>query len=76
MTNFSLYQICDFGLARIMEGNSSSPDSRPLVTGYVTTRFYRAPEVVLHWQSYQKSSLLTLLLQNFFSDFHFSKNFS
>jgi len=46
-------KICDFGLARIIdekERNLMVP-----VTGYVVTRYYRAPEIVLHWQSYQKS---------------------
>ena len=47
-------QIADFGLARIMENTTVS--GLPMVTGYVVTRHYRAPEVVLHWQSYDKSS--------------------
>ena len=37
--------ICDLGLARV-----SSQDG--LATGYVTTRWYRAPEVMFTWQSY------------------------
>ena len=49
----SKQQIADFGLARVMESGASG---LPAVTGYVVTRYYRAPEVVLHWQSYQKSS--------------------
>jgi p38 MAP kinase len=36
-------QICDLGLARNVESR---------MTGYVTTRFYRAPEVMLTWQRY------------------------
>jgi p38 MAP kinase len=36
-------KICDFGLARI---------TGPQMTGYVTTRYYRAPEVMLTWQTY------------------------
>ncbi|KAJ5265229.1 mitogen-activated protein kinase HOG1 [Penicillium rubens] len=36
-------KICDFGLARIWE---------PQMTGYVTTRFYRAPEIMTSWQTY------------------------
>ncbi|CAI7622887.1 unnamed protein product [Penicillium pancosmium] len=36
-------KICDFGLARIQQ---------PQMTGYVTTRYYRAPEVMLTWQQY------------------------
>ncbi|OOQ86071.1 Mitogen-activated protein kinase HOG1 [Penicillium brasilianum] len=36
-------KICDFGLARTVD---------PRMTGYVTTRFYRAPETMLTWQKY------------------------
>jgi p38 MAP kinase len=38
-------KICDFGLARI--GNA-------VMTGYVATRYYRAPEIMLSWQRYDK----------------------
>ncbi|KAK9847386.1 CMGC/MAPK/P38 protein kinase [Penicillium brevicompactum] len=38
-------KICNFGLARPYEHQ---------MTGYVTTRYYRAPEVMLLWQSYGK----------------------
>jgi p38 MAP kinase len=36
-------KICDFGSART---------ENPLMTGYVSTRYYRAPEVMLTWRSY------------------------
>lgn len=36
-------KICDFGLARIHE---------PLMTGYIATRYYRAPEIMVSWQKY------------------------
>ncbi|KAI8914423.1 kinase-like domain-containing protein [Gorgonomyces haynaldii] len=36
-------RICDFGLARVKES---------LMTGYVATRYYRAPEIMLTWQRY------------------------
>jgi p38 MAP kinase len=36
-------KICDFGLARIAESQ---------MTGYVSTRYYRAPEIMLTWQKY------------------------
>lgn len=36
-------RICDFGLARIQD---------PQMTGYVSTRYYRAPEIMLTWQKY------------------------
>ncbi|KAL3468589.1 kinase-like domain-containing protein [Aspergillus heterothallicus] len=38
-------KICDFGLARLQE---------PRMTGYVSTRYYRAPEIMLTWQRYGK----------------------
>ncbi|RAL12714.1 mitogen-activated protein kinase mpkC [Aspergillus homomorphus CBS 101889] len=38
-------KICDFGLARVQE---------PQMTGYVSTRYYRAPEIMLTWQRYGK----------------------
>lgn len=40
-------KLCDFGLARKEEDH---------MTGYVVTRFYRAPEVMLSWQHYTKAS--------------------
>ncbi|KAJ5751652.1 hypothetical protein N7520_008569 [Penicillium odoratum] len=36
-------KICDFGLARTL---------KLAMTGYVTTRYYRAPETMLTWQNY------------------------
>ena len=36
-------QICDFGLARVKDTQ---------MTGYVSTRYYRAPEIMLTWQKY------------------------
>nr|KAJ3418974.1 MAPK protein hog1 [Polyrhizophydium stewartii] len=38
-------KICDFGLARVTES---------LMTGYVSTRYYRAPEIMLTWQRYDR----------------------
>lgn len=43
------FQICDFGLARIQD---------PQMTGYVSTRYYRAPEIMLTWQKYDVAGLL------------------
>lgn len=40
-------KICDFGLARV------SSDSQ--MTGYVSTRYYRAPEIMLTWRRYDKA---------------------
>lgn len=39
--------MCDLGLARIIEKEDVDD-----LTGYVTTRSYRAPEVMLSWRSY------------------------
>lgn len=36
-------KICDFGLARVKDSQ---------MTGYVATRYYRAPEIMLTWQKY------------------------
>jgi p38 MAP kinase len=36
-------KICDFGLSRVYETE---------MTGYVSTRYYRAPEIMLNWQNY------------------------
>ncbi|MCJ1282774.1 Mitogen-activated protein kinase [Xylographa opegraphella] len=46
-------KICDFGLAR---GFSQDPDeNRGYMTEYVATRWYRAPEIMLSFQSYTKA---------------------
>ncbi len=41
-------KIIDFGLARKV-------DDQLLMTGYVATRWYRAPEVILEWMNYSKA---------------------
>ena len=47
-------KICDFGLAR---GFSVDPEeNRGFMTEYVATRWYRAPEIMLSFQSYTKAS--------------------
>lgn len=46
-------KICDFGLAR---GYSSIPEKNTgFLTEYVATRWYRAPEIMLSFQSYTKA---------------------
>ena len=42
----SLLQILDFGLARQADTE---------MTGYVVTRWYRAPEVILNWMHYTQT---------------------
>ncbi|KAG0353613.1 Mitogen-activated protein kinase [Gamsiella multidivaricata] len=43
-------KICDFGLAR-----GFSEDAEGFMTEYVATRWYRAPEIMLSFQSYTKA---------------------
>ena len=50
-------KICDFGLAR---GFSMDPEENAgYMTEYVATRWYRAPEIMLSFQSYTKASMYT-----------------
>jgi mitogen-activated protein kinase 7 len=52
-------KICDFGLAR---GFSIDPEENAgYMTEYVATRWYRAPEIMLSFQSYTKASTFPLL---------------
>lgn len=48
-----IHKICDFGLARIQD---------PQMTGYVSTRYYRAPEIMLTWQKYDVAGELMFSL--------------
>lgn len=43
-------KLADFGLARYMEGVEKCPD--PVLTDYVATRWYRAPELLLGSPAY------------------------
>jgi mitogen-activated protein kinase 15 len=45
-------KVGDFGLARSLDKND--PDSQPLLTDYVATRWYRAPEILLGSNKYTK----------------------
>src|ERR1700709_883140 len=54
-------KICDFGLAR---GFSVDPEENAgYMTEYVATRWYRAPEIMLSFQSYTKASKYGLIFQ-------------
>ncbi|RTG83203.1 mitogen-activated protein kinase 1/3 [Schistosoma bovis] len=44
--------ICDFGLARV---NDPEHDHMGMLTEYVATRWYRAPEIMLSSKSYTKA---------------------
>jgi mitogen-activated protein kinase 7 len=46
-------KICDFGLSRPLFSNFKQ--KKNLMTEYVTTRWYRSPEVLLSWNRYNKS---------------------
>ena len=46
-------KICDFGLARIADPEQ---DHTGILTEYVATRWYRAPEIMLNSKGYSKSS--------------------
>lgn len=45
-------KICDFGMARVVDERH---DHRGALTEYVTTRWYRAPEIVVDPKSYTKA---------------------
>ena len=50
-------QICDFGMARAQVVQSSTEYALPtapsaILTDYITTRWYRAPEVMTSWTEY------------------------
>ena len=40
------FKILDFGLARMADNE---------MTGYVATRWYRAPEIMLNWMHYNQT---------------------
>ncbi len=43
-------KVADFGLARVY--NDNNDDRITVLTDYVTTRWYRAPEVIVGWPRY------------------------
>ena len=45
-------KVADFGLARSLD--ITDPDSAPILTDYVATRWYRAPEILLGSNKYTK----------------------
>ena len=45
-------KVADFGLARSLD--TRDPDQTPLLTDYVATRWYRAPEILLGSNKYTK----------------------
>lgn len=47
--SFYMFQICDFGLARVADPDH---DHTGFLTEYVATRWYRAPEIMLNSKVY------------------------
>ena len=48
-----LAKLCDFGLSRCMEGVDDYVE--PVLTDYIATRWYRAPEVLLGTAKYESA---------------------
>lgn len=42
----------DFGLARTVDDD---------MTGYVATRYWRAPEIMLQWRHYDKKGIIIII---------------
>ena len=47
-------KVCDFGLCRSVAEGSSTSTTSPVLTDYVATRWYRAPEILLGSTRYTK----------------------
>ena len=47
-------KVCDFGLARSIDKRDNT--NQPILTDYVATRWYRAPEILLGSNNYTKSA--------------------
>jgi len=49
-----LMKVADFGLARSVDFKDKEPGRHPVLTDYVATRWYRAPEILLGSTTYTK----------------------
>jgi len=49
-----LLKVADFGLARSVDFKDKEPGRHPVLTDYVATRWYRAPEILLGSTTYTK----------------------
>lgn len=47
-------KVCDFGLARSTRSTNPGGKEAGLMTEYVATRWYRAPEIMLSFKMYTK----------------------
>ena len=52
-----LIKICDFGLARTVDDKAHDDG---LLTEYVATRWYRAPEIMVSQRCYHKASKFSI----------------
>lgn len=57
-SSHSRSQICDFGLARV---DDPSNTDRAVMSNYIATRWYRAPEVLLNRKRYTKAGAMLLM---------------
>ena len=48
-------KLCDFGLCRSVAEKSDAVGPKPVLTDYVATRWYRAPEILLGSPQYTKA---------------------
>ncbi|SRR6266446_1815936 len=61
-------KVCDFGLARMVKTSAAQGGEKGagLMTEYVATRWYRAPEIMLSFKMYTKVRTLDMSLTVFF----------
>ena len=55
-------KVCDFGLARSVKTSVVGGKEVGIMTEYVATRWYRAPEIMLSFKMYTKVPTYTLLI--------------
>ena len=48
-------KLCDFGLVRLLEESKYEKIEDIIMTDYIATRWYRAPELIMGCPSYEKS---------------------
>jgi mitogen-activated protein kinase 15 len=57
-----ILKVADFGLARSIAMLESEKVDNPVLTDYVATRWYRAPEILLGSQKYTKVNMSLILV--------------
>ena len=58
-------KVCDFGLARSTRSTNPGGKEVGLMTEYVATRWYRAPEIMLSFKMYTKVCSIRLGINEF-----------